>query len=128
MKYCFLLTTLLLLSCQKLSSDCPGISRKVKFVLYTDMDFSNYADKVTFTLSIRDAWSRTIWDSVLPPMRIMDIPGIENKLVFEKQLQGYDDASLRVGFIYQVENVGISWYWKQSKPCDESKLVEFNFR
>lgn len=126
--YLFFTVVVLLISCKKQTNECPGINRKVKFVLFTEQDFRNYADSITFTLSIRNSMSQTIWDSVLPPMRIMDIPGRENQLVVEKTLTGYENSSLRVGFIYQIENVGISWHWQQSAPCDTSKLVEFNFK
>jgi hypothetical protein len=124
----YLIVILFLAACKKQNSDCPDTPRKVQFSLFTDTDFRNYADKVTFTLAIRNSRSQTVWDSVLPPMRVMDIPGRVNRLFFEKQLTGYGDSLLQVGFIYQVENVGISWYWKRSLPCEKITLVEFDFK
>ncbi len=59
----------------------PETSRKVQFSLYTAKDFSKNNRRITFTLSIRTPTHQTIWDSVLAPMKIKDIPRITNKLV-----------------------------------------------
>lgn len=119
-------------SCKKQTegrgNNCPAVLRKIQFSLYTDRDFSDNNSNIIFTLSIRTADHQVLWDSVLPPMRIRDIPHGNNKFFFEKQVPGNESSLLRAGFIYAIEHVGISWFWDQSKACDTLKKVDFNFR
>lgn len=119
-------------SCNKHDNDqsdnCLAVPRKIRFSLYTRKDFSENNDIITFTLSIRTAASRVLWDSVLPAMKIKDIPGFSNKLVFEKQVPGNDCSLLKVGFIYSIESAGISWFWDKSDPGETFKNVEFDFK
>lgn len=123
---------ILFVSCKKQTelrvNNCPDIPRKIQFSLYTDTDFSQYNGNITFTVSIRNANHQTLWDSVMPQMRVKDIPGKNNKIFIEKKVPGNDSSLLQVGFIYSIQDVGISWFWDQSKPCETLKKVNFNFK
>src|SRR5712675_2032378 len=96
-------------ACNKQTTEQPPVNlvpRKVRFVLYTDKDFSNNNELITFELTIQNASSQVLWDSVLPPMRRKDIPGLSNKGVVEKWVPGNDPSLLKTGFYYAIQNVG----------------------
>jgi hypothetical protein len=117
-------------SCSKQSSTAPEnrIPRKVQFILYTDKDFSNNNGIITFELSIQKLPNHVLWDSVLPPMKIKDIPGPANKWVIEKWVPGNDPSLLKTGFYYSIENVGNSWFIDSFKVGDTVKTIEYNFQ
>ena len=108
--------------------NCSAIPRKIQFSIYTEKNFSDYNQSITFTLSIRKSTNQVLWDSVLSPMKIKNIPSLANKLVIEKIIPVNKHSLLKVGFIYSIENVGISWFWDKSNAGDTLKKVEFNFR
>jgi len=108
--------------------DTPGVPRKIQFSLYTDRDFSSDNKNITFTLFIQNPASQVLWDSVLTPMKIKEIPDLAHKLVIEKTVPGNDGSLLKVGFRYAIENVGISWYFDSSSAGEKFKIVDFNFR
>jgi len=98
-------TVCFVMSCKKESHSQPmhPPTKTIRFVLYTNEDFSNDNDTISFTVTIRTNSgtinSRTIFDSTLATRRIKDIPGPLNKLVFEKTVP--DNGSvLAAGFIY----------------------------
>ena len=97
-------------------------------MLYTGEDFSSSDNTITFALSIRTSTNEVLWDSVLPPMKVRDIPDITKKLVIEKSLTGNTCDLLKIGFIYYIEDVGVSWYWEKVSPGESFKRIEFNFR
>lgn len=101
--------------------------RKVHYLLYTDKAFSQSDAMITFTLLIRDAQHRILWDSVLAPMRIKDIPTRINKLEVVKSVPDHNSSRLQVGFLYSIENVGYSWYLDQFKEGEAEKVIEYNF-
>jgi hypothetical protein len=118
-------------SCKKQTADSASenkVPRKVKFVLYTDKDFSNNNGIITFELSIQKLPNHVLWDSVLAPMKIKDIPGPANKWVIEKWVPGDDPSLLKTGFYYSIENVGNSWFLDSFKVGDTFKLMEYNFQ
>jgi len=118
-------------SCTKQTAEtnpANTIPRKVQFVLYTDKDFADSNSIITFKLSIQKTGDQVLWDSVLPPMKIKDIPGPANKWVIEKWVPGNDPSLLKIGFYYTIENVGNSWYIDSFKTGDTFKSLEFNFR
>ena len=84
--------------------------RKVRFVLYTDKDFSSDNDSIFFKLSIRKARNQVLWDSMLAPMKIKDIPDLAHRLIVNKLVPGNDPSLLKVGFYYSIKNVGNSWH------------------
>ena len=136
MKLCFfsfLVPAILLagISCNKQTAEpipVRHISRKVQFVLYTDKDFSDNNELITFELSIQKTTNQMLWDSVLPPMKIKDIPGPSNKWVIEKWVPGDEPSLLKTGFYYSIENVGSSWFVDSFKVGDTIKTIDFNFQ
>jgi hypothetical protein len=117
-------------SCSKQDSNTPEnrIPRKVQFILYTDKDFSNNNGIITFELSIQKLPNHVLWDSVLPPMKIKDIPGPANKWVLEKWVPRNDPSLIKIGFYYSIENVGNSWFIDSFKVGDTVKTIEYNFQ
>lgn len=106
----------------------PPVLRKVQFSLYTDKDLSGNNDVITFKVSIQKLSSQVLWDSVLAPMKIKDIPGLTRKLVIEKIVPGNDASLLKVGFFYAIENVGNSQYIEVFNSNEIFKSVDFNFQ
>lgn len=120
--------SLFLTSCEEVDNAPKLIeTRKVKFILYTEKDFSAQTDNITFTAAIKMN-NQVLWDSVLPPMTIKDIPTKAKPITFEKMVPKNEASLLRVGFIYNVENVGISWYWDRFEEGQEFKTIEFKFQ
>jgi hypothetical protein len=106
----------------------PPANTKIQFVLYTDQDFSTDSDQIVFRLSIQKAPNQTIWDSTLAPIYIKDIPDSAHKIVIEKSVSNDNNAFLKCGFYYSIENVGNSWYLDSIPPGVNFKKIEFNFR
>ena len=106
----------------------PNVPRLVQFDLYTDKDFSHVNNIITFKISIQKATDEVLWDSVLAPMQIKDIPQLAQKLVVEKYVPGNDPSLLKVGFYYSIENVGYSWHLDSFEPGEIFKIVNFNFQ
>jgi len=119
-------------SCKKYTSgNMPvhsNVPRLVQFDLYTDKDFSNDNNFITFKISIQKATDEVLWDSVLAPMQIKDIPQLAQKLVVEKYVPGNDPSLLKVGFYYSIEHVGNSWHLDSFEPGEFFKIVNFNFQ
>ena len=118
------------MSCKKNYSP-PGkgqsIERKVLFELYTTKSFAGEQQLVTFKLRMSDG-PNTIWDSTLAPMQLKDIPSLANKITIEKKVPGNSNAQLVTGFIYTIENVGISWYNEVFNAGEQNKTVSFDFK
>jgi hypothetical protein len=118
-------------SCKKQTTEQPPVNtvpRKVQFILYTDKDFSDNNELITFELSIQKVPNQELWDSVLPPMKIKDIPGPANKWVIEKWVPGNEPSQLKTGFYYAIQNVGNSWFIDTFKVGETFKTIEFNFQ
>src|SRR5215510_13836843 len=120
---CLLLTLCITIaSCIKDGSNVnpmpPDSGRTIRFVLYTDQDFSDDTSVIDFTIFIKKGSvyvgdtvaSNLLFDSAFAPMRIKDIPDPAHKIVVEKKVIGYDDAELTAGFIYTIVNVGNAWH------------------
>ena len=120
------------MSCKKYTSDHSGIDptvpRLVQFLLFTRSDLSNDNTGVTFTLSIKKPTGQVLWDSVLPPMKIKDIPDLDRPLFIEKFVPGNDPSLLKVGFFYTIENVGNSSFTVPFEPGETLRKVGFNFQ
>lgn len=99
--------------------------RTIRFELFTDQDFSQDINSIIFMPSV-SAGATVLWDSTFNTMRIKDIPGGANKIVFEKKIDA--TSELKVGFRYSIENVGISWYYEQVLASEPSKVISFNFK
>jgi hypothetical protein len=106
----------------------PAVSRTIQFSLYTSQNFSIYNDSISFLLRIRNANGQVLWDSTLPKMRIKDIPKFENRILVEKAVPDADSSVLKVGFVYTVDNVGISWYQDTCHKSTAVKVMSFDFR
>lgn len=125
-------TLVISMSCKKPAAILPaydlGEPQIIRFVLFTSKDFSNYDGNITFTLSVRNETRQAIWDSILPPMRVSEIPGPSNKIIIEKTFPANVGAISKAGFIYSLEHVGISWYWNYLTRGETFKTVEYNFQ
>ena len=127
------ITILAAVSCRKqtgipkISDPVPVTARQVNFSLYTTKDFSNDNGTIQFTATIRNA-TQVLWDSILPPMKIKDIPSVINKINISKAVPGNDHSQLSVGFIYYIQNVGQSWYLQTFDAGEAVKVVDYNFQ
>jgi len=119
-------------SCKKYPSDYipnnPTAPRLVQFVLFSNNELSNDNGTVTFTLAIKKTNGDVLWDSVLAPMKIKDIPSLDNSLFVEKYVPGNDPSLLKVGFLYTIDNVGNSSFTVPFEPGETLKKVGFNFQ
>ena len=61
------------------------------------------------------------------PMKIKDIPGPADKLIFEKVVPHYP-SPLKVGFEYSIENVGRSHFTDSFGVNEKYTVVDFNFK
>lgn len=118
--------------CKKYNNYQPAVNnntRKVRFVLYTDKDFSTDEHTIQFKLSIQNPSDLALWDSLLAPMQVKDIPPLAQKIVVEKEVPpGYSASTLKVGFYYAIEDIGNSWHIESYEPGDSLKIVDFNFQ
>ncbi|QKJ28786.1 hypothetical protein HQ865_03095 [Mucilaginibacter mali] len=122
----------LAISCKKgkPQQPVPSPTKTVRFVLYTNADFSTDNDTVSFKLVIRNnagtIQSRTIFDSTLATRRFKDLPGPLHKLVFEKTVP--DDGSiLQAGFIYSAW-FGVGSRFDTVGVNEKLKVFEYPFQ
>ena len=105
-------------------------TRTIKFILYTNKDFSTDDDTISFLLKISNnigtSQSRTVFDSTLATIRLKDIPGPSNKLVFSKTLPN-DGTVLSAGFVYTTR-FGYSWFLDTCGVNQKSKVIEYPFQ
>jgi hypothetical protein len=128
----FVSTMLIETSCRKQTVDpatySPAVIRKIQFTLYTQNDFSDNNENITFALFIQNSRNQILLDSPLTSMKIKDIPDFTHKLVIEKPVPNNDASLLKVGFKYSIENVGNSWHFESFKAGEVFKIVDFNFQ
>ncbi|HMK19615.1 MAG TPA: hypothetical protein VK492_15540 [Chitinophagaceae bacterium] len=119
-------------SCKKYTSGYmhgnPIVPRLVQFVLFSNNELSNDNNTVTFTLAIKKPNGDVLWDSVLAPMKIKDIPTLDHPVFAEKYVPGNDPSLLKVGFFYTIDNVGNSSFTVPFEPGETLKKVGFNFK
>lgn len=119
-----------LASCKKYTNgivnahDFTGV---IRFNLFTTKDFSNNPGSITFSVFIEDS-TNLLWDSTLVPIQIKNIPDSANALVIEKAVPEHSNSLLKVGFRYDIENVGHSGYIDSSNSGQILKIVNFNFQ
>ena len=101
--------------------------RKVRYELYTNENFSGNRDNVQFKLYMKNS-RKPIFDSLLAPMKIEDIPDSLHRIIIEKFVPGNDTSSLAVGFIYNIEGVGISSHLDRFPAGDTLKVVRYPFQ
>src|SRR6476661_499781 len=114
-------------ACNKNHVDSVDGPRKVQYELYTDRNFAADTSIVTFTAFIRTTNNVILWDSVLEPLQLKDIPGPGNKIMFERNIPWYP-SPLKVGFDYTIEKVGHAHYNDSVGVRDKFKVISFNFR
>jgi len=119
-------------SCKKYESAYTGIDptapRFVQFLLFTRSDLSNDNTIVTFTISIKKPAGEVLWDSVLAPMKIKEIPTLDHPVFVERQVPGNDPSLLKIGFFYTIENVGNSSFTVPFEAGEILKKVGFDFQ
>jgi len=118
-------------SCKKYESNYmpidPNVPRLVQFVLFSNNELSNDNSTITFTLAIKKTNGDVLWDSVLTPIKIKDIPDLDHSLFVEKYVPGNDSSLLKVGFLYTIDNVGNSSFTEPFEPGETLKKIGFNF-
>jgi hypothetical protein len=119
---------ILVVSCKK---DKPTAKtnppRRVRYELYTNEDFSDNEKNILFDIFMRDG-QKTIFDSPLASMKIKEIPDSNHRIIIEKLVPDNDTATLVVGFNYQIENVGSSWFLDTFSAGNTFKLVSYPFQ
>jgi len=101
--------------------------RKIRFTLYTEKDLSDDRENILFSVFIKEASNKTLWDSGFTVMKVNDIPAKTNKIVVEKAVPNDNPCLLEAGFSYTVENATSLWHIDTSSVEQELKIVEFNF-
>jgi hypothetical protein len=115
-------------ACKKDHAAPPPPPRTIQYNLYTGQDFSSDLHTITFRLTIHGKNS-LIFDSALAPMLIKDIPDKAHELVFKKLVPpGHEKDTLLVGFIYDIQDVGESWFLDTCRPGTTLKIIDYNFR
>lgn len=131
MRFFFFTLFVIIISCKKQTIQVPmgePVPRKIKFAIYTTENFSNNNNIIDLTLTIRNNAGREVWDSVLPGMKIKDIPARQHALIIEKAIEHDPATILRAGVVYAIEHVGISWYFDSLRAGELHKTIDFNFR
>lgn len=123
--FLFASMTLALASCKKYTPKTVN-NRTVQFELFTDQEFKGLRNEISFTLFIEHQGSAPIWDTVLPPMTLEDIPFLPKKLVILKTISG-DNSILKAGFRYHLLEVGNSASIDTISPNTAFKIIAFNF-
>ena len=106
-----------------------GIShqRKVRYELYTDRSQAGDKKNIHFSIFMRDG-RNTIFDSALAVMTVENIPDFDHRIIIEKLVPDNDPATLAVGFNYEIDNIGISWYLDAFPSGDTLKVLNTPFR
>ncbi|GAB2977937.1 hypothetical protein GCM10027049_11580 [Mucilaginibacter puniceus] len=119
---------LIISSCQKQGIQTVHYgNRTIKFILYTNKDFSNDKDTIKFSLTIRNQEQTFAFDSALTAMRVKDIPNPTNKWTFTKTIPN-DGTILIAGFNYYIKNVGYSWFLDTVGVNQQVKTIEYPFQ
>jgi hypothetical protein len=135
----FSTTILLLASCVTVFVACrkdrvrsddliPLVSKTIRFQLYTTEDFKIETKNVIFRLFIEDPMRHIIWDSLLPPIRLNQVPDSFHIISIERNIRIKPQETIKAGFRYTIEDVGSSSYVDTLSPGTKFKLIEFNFR
>ena len=124
----FAILLFIAVSCKKDQQSVKTNSpRKVRYERYTSEDFSADQKNILFSIFIRNG-QKTIFDSPLSMMKIKDIPDSNHRIIIEKLAPVNGNSTLVVGFNYQIENVGSSWYLDTFPATDTFKVLRYSFR
>jgi hypothetical protein len=104
----------------------PVATKTLRFILYTDKDYSTDVHNISFALHISNHTSGIAFDSTVVAFKVKDIPNKANQLVFEKKVP-LDGADLTAGFTYYIENVGYSWHLDTVAANEKLKVIEYPF-
>src|ERR1041385_6033297 len=122
--------SIVIISCKK--STAPSSPREIRYILYTKEDISTDHDTIRFRLrmqTIKTPNGTILLDSPLAAMTISAIPDSMHRLIFTKTVPaGHENDKLLIGFIYDIDNVGESWYLDSSVAGQRTKTVEYSFR
>jgi hypothetical protein len=121
--------SMLFTACKKSAEPSP--SRTIWYILYTKEDFASVKDTIRFRLRMQTTGTtgRVLLDSSIAPMKVSEIPDSLHRLVFTKNVPpGHEHDNLVVGFIYDIDNVGESWFLDSSTAGQRTKTVEYSFR
>jgi len=103
----------------------PVATRTLRFILYTNQDFSNDNHNISFALHIDDGVSAP-FDSTVYSTQVKNIPDKAHQLVFEKKVPD-DGKTLTAGFTYAIQNVGFSWHLDTVASNEKQKVIEYPF-
>ena len=116
-------------ACDK-GTTTPGvklIEHTIQFVLYTNEDFSDDEHTISFSVFTREG-NKVLLDSPIATMKVKEIPSATDKIIIEKKILTHSSANLVAGFVYEIKNVGVSWYLDTISATHANKTVEFAFR
>jgi hypothetical protein len=97
--------------------------------LYTNNHFPNNNDSITFvTFIAKAATYQFLWDSVLTPMKIKEIPNFANKITVNQVVPNNDNSLLKVGFAYTIKNIGSTQFSDTFNIGNKFKVINLNFQ
>jgi len=116
-------------SCKKERPQQPvaqSSSRTLRFILYTNEDFSGDEHNISFALHI-DNGKTAPFDSTVFSTKVKNIPDKAHQLVFERKIPN-DGLPVTAGFVYTIQNVGISWHLDTCAANEKLKVIEYPFQ
>lgn len=116
-------------SCKKANPVKPPVTtsyRTLRFILYTNQDFSGNNENISFALHIDDGHTAP-FDSTVFSTQVKNIPDKAHELVFEKKIPD-DGKTLTAGFTYMIQNIGYSWHLDTVAANDKLKVIEYPFQ
>ncbi|MBS1532052.1 MAG: hypothetical protein JSU01_17255 [Bacteroidetes bacterium] len=115
-------------SCKKEKPVQPPVSastRTLRFILYTNENFSGNNYDISFSLHISDGMSAP-FDSTVFTAKVKDIPDKAHQLVFEKRIPY--GKTVTAGFVYAIKDVGYSWHLDTCAANEKFKVIEYPFQ
>lgn len=106
-------------------------SRTIEYHLYTKENFSDDKHEITFRVYMRSnhGYSTVLFDSAIQTMLVSQIPDQAHQLVFRKTVPArFETDTLTAGFIYEMKNVGVSWFLDTVGPRTALKTIDYSFR
>ncbi|MBS1504848.1 MAG: hypothetical protein JST32_22495 [Bacteroidetes bacterium] len=128
--FLFLVVIFLATSCKKEKPVKPPIAtstRTLRFILYTNQDFSGNNEHISFSLHVSNAQKTIAFDSTVFSAKVKDIPDKLHQQVFEKKIPD-DGTVVAADFFYTIENVGMSWYLDSCAANEKLKVIEYPFQ
>jgi hypothetical protein len=82
---------------------------------------------ISFSVFTREG-NNILLDSPIATMKVKEIPSAADKIIIEKKILTHSSANLVAGFVYEIKNVGVSWYLDTISATRANKTIEFAFR